>query len=109
MPSEVSIAGAHHDREPTVEELKRELAQSREQQAVTAEILATISSSATDTSQVFAKIAASAARLCDGYDALIHQVDGDNLPVVAHHGPIPASTLPLRPGFVVGRAVLDRD
>jgi GAF domain-containing protein len=109
MPSEVSIAGAHHDREPTVEELKRELAESREEQAVTAEILATISSSATDTSQVFAKIAASAARLCHAYDVLICLVDGDNLHLVAHHGPIPQSgSFRLERGLVMGRAILDR-
>jgi GAF domain-containing protein len=58
---------------------------------------------------VFAAIAASAARLCDAYDAAIHRVDGDFLPVVAHHGPIPVpSKLPLRAGFFVGRAVLDQ-
>jgi hypothetical protein len=33
MPSEVSIAGADHDREPSLEEFKRELAEAREQQA----------------------------------------------------------------------------
>lgn len=58
---------------------------------------------------MFASIAASAARLCDAYDAAIHRVDGDFLAIVAHHGPIPApSTFPLRPGFFVGRAVLDQ-
>src|SRR5262249_59132424 len=35
--------------------------------------------------------------------------DGDFSPIVAHPGPIPApSTFPLRPGFFVGRAVLDQ-
>jgi hypothetical protein len=96
MPSEVSIAGAHHDREPTVEELKQELAEAREQQAATAEILAAISSSPTDTQRAFAEIAASAARLCDAYDAGILQVEGDLLRQVCHHGPISMpDTLPL--------------
>src|SRR6516165_370558 len=113
MPSEVSIAGADHDREPTVEELKQELADAREQQAATAEILQVISSSPTDLQRVFAEIAASASRLCDANDASIFQVDGDCLRLVAHNGPISAGpigqfTLPLTRGVSAGRAVLDR-
>src|SRR5262245_11704067 len=109
MPSEVSLAGAPDDREPTVEELKRELDEAREQQAATAEILGVISSSPTDLKRVFADIATSAARLCDAYDVAIHQVDGDLLPLVAHHGPIPVpDSLPLTRGVLAGRAVLDR-
>jgi two-component system, NtrC family, sensor kinase len=59
---------------------------------------------------VFAEIAASAARLCDAYDAVILQVGVDDiLRVVAHHGPIPpADTLPLTRGMVTGRVILDR-
>ena len=57
---------------------------------------------------MFASIAASAARLCDAHDATIFQVDGGNLRIVAHHGPIsPGGTLPLTRGFVTGSAVLD--
>src|SRR5262245_49119121 len=104
MPSKVSAVGGDH----LVEELRRELAEAREQQAATAEILASISSSATDAGQVFANIAASAARLCDAHDVTIFQVDGGNLRIVAHHGPIPpGGTLPLTRGFVTGSAVLD--
>src|SRR5262245_10456873 len=114
MPSEESTAGADRHLGHVVDELKRELeaksrelAEAREQQAATAGILAAISSSPADLRRVFAEIAASAARLCDAYDAAIHRVDGDFLAIVAHHGPIPApSTFPLRPGFFVGRAVL---
>src|SRR5262245_27382254 len=105
MPSETSRACA----DPSVEELRRELAEAREQQTATAEILRVISSSPMDLGGVFASIAASAARLCDAYDAAIHRVDGDFLAIVAHHGPIPApSTFHLRPGFFVGRAVLEQ-
>jgi GAF domain-containing protein len=109
MPSEVSIAGADHDREPTVEELKQELADAREQQAATAEILQVISNSPTDLQRVFAEIAASAARLCDAYDVVIFQLHGDNLRLVAHHGPIPTdSTLALTRALSITCAVLDR-
>ena len=104
MPSE----GSKVTSEPTVEALRCALAEAREQQAATAEILASISSSVTDANRVFAKIAASAARLCDTHDATIFQVDGNDLRIVANHGPIPpVRTLPLTRGIVTGRAVLD--
>src|SRR5215470_9010620 len=111
MPSELSMSGAGHDREPTVEELQRQLAEAREQQAATAEILRVISSSPTDLQRVFAEIAASAARLCDAYDATINLLDGDVLRLVGHEGPIPVgpvgqSTLPLIRGVLIARAVL---
>src|SRR5262245_22095476 len=105
MSPEVSTIGG----DQSVEQLRRELAEAREQQAATAEILASISSSVTDASQVFAKIAASAARLCHAHDAAIFQVDGDDLRIVAHHGPIPSGgTLRLTRAIVTGCAVLDR-
>src|SRR5215510_123662 len=105
MPSKVSAVGGDH----LVEELRRELAEAREQQAATAEILASISSSATDAGQLFANIATSAARLCDAYDATIFQVDGDLLHPIAHYGPIPqGGALPLTRGFITARVILDR-
>jgi signal transduction histidine kinase len=88
---------------------KGELAESREQQAATAEILKVISSSPMDLQRVFTEIAASAALLCDAYDVVIRQLDGDFVRAVAHHGPIPvARMLPLTRGHLSGRAVLDR-
>jgi GAF domain-containing protein len=105
MSPEASTVGG----DQSVEELRRELAEAREQQAATAEILRVISSSPTDPQRVFAEIAESAARLCDAYDATIHRVDGDLLRLVDHHGPIPAGdTFSLTRGFFIGRAVLDR-
>jgi len=67
MPSEASVVSG----DQPMEELRRELAEAREQQAATAGILAAMSSSPTDPYRVFADIAASAARLCDAYDATI--------------------------------------
>jgi two-component system, NtrC family, sensor kinase len=87
MPSETSTGCA----DQSVEELRRELAEAREQQAATAEILRVISSSPLDLERVFAEIAASAARLCDAYDAAIFQVFGDGLRLVAQHGQMPTS------------------
>jgi signal transduction histidine kinase len=93
----------------SLEELRRELAEAREQQAATSEILRVISSSPMDSELVFAEIAASAARLCDAPDAAIHRVDGEVLRLVASHGSIPKGddTLPLTREVVTGRAVLD--
>ncbi|HET6463307.1 MAG TPA: GAF domain-containing protein, partial [Candidatus Krumholzibacteria bacterium] len=109
MPSETSKTCA----DQSVEELRRELAEAREQQAATAGILAAISSSPADLQRVFAEIAASAAHLCDAFDATIFKVDGDALGLVAHHGSIPPApvernAIPLIRGVLTGRAVLER-
>jgi len=65
--------------------LQFELAEAREQQAATAEILRVISSSPMDLRHVFAEMAASAARVCDVYDATIRQVE-DACLVPLRHG-----------------------
>jgi GAF domain-containing protein/anti-sigma regulatory factor (Ser/Thr protein kinase) len=105
MPSETSVVSG----DPCIEELGCELAEAREQQAATARILAAISSSSPDPSRVLAEIAASAARLCDAYDATIHQVEGDQLQLIAHHGPIrTAPKMPLVDAALLGRALLER-
>src|SRR5262245_4519076 len=100
----------HASAERRNRELTKELAEVRDQQAATAEILRVISSLPTDPRRVVSEIAASAARLCDAHDAAIVQVAGDDiLRVVAHHGPIPPpDRLPLRRGIATARAVLDR-
>src|SRR5262247_1321524 len=110
MLPEVSTASADRDREPTVEELKRELAEAREQQAATARTLAAISNSPSDPSCVFAEIAASAARLCDAQNAGIVQMAGGRLRVLAHHGPPPtlSAGIHLTRGSVIGRAIIDK-
>src|SRR5215470_8717763 len=109
MPSQESPIGVEHDLSRRVQELEGELNEARQQQAATSEILRVISSSPMKLQRVFAEMAASAARLCDAFDAAIIQVEGDKLWVVAHHGPIPAApTYPLTRAVVSGRAVLDR-
>jgi GAF domain-containing protein/anti-sigma regulatory factor (Ser/Thr protein kinase) len=109
MPTDVTTVSG----DQSLEVLRRELAEAREQQAAAAEILRVISSSPTDLQGIFAEIAASAARLCDAYDATIFQVDGGFLRIVAHCGPIPSlpvgdDSLPLMRGVATARAVLDR-
>jgi signal transduction histidine kinase/signal transduction protein with GAF and PtsI domain len=110
VPSEMSTVGG----DQPLDELRRELAEAQEQQAATRAILAAISNSPTDSGRVFAEIAASAARLCDGYNAGIFRLDGEHLRLVAHHGPISAvgpvgdGTLPLTRGLPPARAVLER-
>src|SRR5262249_32571077 len=73
------------------------------------EILRAISKSPSDLHGIFQEIAATAARLCDAYDAGVVQCAGDHFKLVAHHGSIPAHRrFPLTRGTVMGRSVLDR-
>src|SRR5215813_6510527 len=81
MTPEVSTVSG----DQSVEELKRELAEAREQQAATAEILAASSSSPTDPNRVFAEIPANAARLCGAHNAAIFQLAGDHLRLIGSH------------------------
>src|SRR5215831_1158385 len=109
MPSEASTFRG----DQSVEELRRELAEAREQQAATAAILAAIPNSPIDSYRVFAEIAASAARLCEAYDAVIFQVDGAVLRLVGHEGPVSLGpvgqfTVPLVRGSLTGRVTLER-
>ena len=105
MHSPVSTASA----DQLIEEMKRELQEAHRRETATAEILRIISSSPTNMRAVLDMVAASAARLCDAYDATIHQVDAGLLHLVAHHGPIPTGpTMPLVRGALIGRAVLER-
>src|SRR5215831_10271711 len=113
MPSEVSTYDPERDPGPTVEVLKRELAEAREQQFATSAILHAISNAPSDAHSVFQKIAITAARLCDAYDAGVLQRAGDHLRLVAHRGSIAPGrpgeiTLPLTRGSLMGRTVLDR-
>jgi signal transduction histidine kinase/putative methionine-R-sulfoxide reductase with GAF domain len=88
--------------------LSRELAEAREQQSATSEILRVISNSPTDLKLVFSAIAHNAARLCESFDVVVYSVDGNILRLVAHHGPMPAGDVPLHRGTVGGRTVIER-
>src|SRR5262249_61597217 len=104
----------HASAERRIQALTKELAEASRQQAATSEILRVISSSPTESHRVFQEIAASAARLCDAYDAGVLQRDGDHLRVVGHCGPmllvgpVGQGKLPLTRGSLIGRVVLDR-
>ena len=92
--------------------LFQELTEALEQQTATSEILRVIASSPTDLQPVLEAVAASAARLCDANDAIIHRHDGELARPVAFYGPI-GFTRPAGQGFrptrsdPPGRAMLD--
>ena len=91
----------------------RELAESREQQTATREILHVIIQSPTAVEPVFRAMAASAVRLCRADDAAIFQVEAGGLRLVAHEGavalgPVGQFAVPLMRGSLTGRVALER-
>jgi len=89
--------------------LLNETREALEHQKASADILRVISGSPTDLTPVMAALAESAARLCEATDAHIWQREGDNLQLVASHGPLPIKRPRLRIGrdSVAGRAAFD--
>src|SRR5437867_7237225 len=90
--------------------LKLELAEAREQQTATSEMLRVIASSPTNLQPVVDSVAENAARLCEANDAVIFRIDGDVLQLVAKYGPMPVAEMwrPIVRGSPGGRAVIDR-
>jgi PAS domain S-box-containing protein len=95
-----------------VQHSNRELTETLQQQTAMSDILHVTASSRTDVQPVLVAVAENAARLFDAIDVQIYRVDEDSLRQVAHFGPSPSledgETLPLVPGLITGRAVLER-
>ena len=90
--------------------LFRDLTESLEQQTATSEILRVISTSPTELQPVLDAVVKSAVRFCGAHDAELYRLDGTDLKVAAHHGPISAPMsrlIPVVRGTVAGRAVLE--
>jgi GAF domain-containing protein len=88
--------------------LFNETKEALEQQTATAEILRVIASSPTDLQSALEAVAERAARLCESSDAIVFRVHGDELRPAVLYGAIGAVSNAIRPGFVTGRAVLER-
>jgi GAF domain-containing protein len=92
----------------------RELEESLEQQAATAEILKVISRSTFDLQTVFDTIVVNAVRLCAAHMGAVHRFDGELVHIVAHHNFPPEVVEVLRrmyprppqPDQASGRAIL---
>src|SRR5262249_40385686 len=69
-----------------LESCRRELAEVREQQTATSEVLRVISNSPIDLQSALGAIAESAARLLDVAGAEINRLEGDGLRLIAKHG-----------------------
>src|SRR5262249_54031510 len=94
-----------------LQDCKRQLTESVEQQTTTSEILRVIARSPTDLQSVLDVVAENAARLCEATDAVISSVDSESFSrsVMASYGSIPVpreivQTSPLTRGTPAGRA-----
>jgi len=94
-----------------VQKKNTEISENLEQQTATSNVLRVIAHSPEDIHPVLNAVAENAARLCEADDVQVYQVEGDKLRQVTHFGPLPAlqdgESLPLVPGLVTGRAVLE--
>src|SRR5262249_34562531 len=83
-----------------------------EREKATAEVLRVISSSPDELQLILDALVRSAVRFCGASDAAIHRLEGQQLRVAAHHGPLPYHPLghadSLTRARLTGRAVLDK-
>src|SRR5262252_6939740 len=112
MPHEASTVRG----DQSVGELRRELAEAREQQAASSEILRVIGEARTDIQPVFDTIITSAVRLCGARMGAVFRFDGELVHFVAQRNYPPRAIESLRrmyprppqPDQVSGRAILAR-
>ena len=110
-----STAGGDQEHSGSLDDLRRELNEAREQQRATTEILSVISRSPTNVQPVFDAIVANAARLCDAAFSAVVQFHGGLLHLVAVNKMSPEETAayhtvyPRSPNrsFIIGRAFVD--
>src|SRR3984893_4665907 len=102
-------------KETKIARLARELAEAREQQAATSELLKVIGRSTLALQPVFETLAENAVRLCEAKRSFIYRFDGQYLRVVATHNASPEMRAfvehnPIAPGrgSATARAALER-
>src|SRR5262245_45276999 len=94
-----------------VRDLEKRLAESQDQRTAISEILRAISNSPMDLQPLLEGVVKSATRFCGAHDAELYRLDGTELKVVAHYGPISAPMgrlIPVVRGTVAGRAALEQ-
>ena len=99
-----------------IRRLARELAEARQQQAATSEVLRVISTSPSDEQPVYQTIVRNAVSLCGSLFALVFRFDGEQLHFAAGHSVGPGyvellkTKYPMRPDYsqVSGRVVLTK-
>src|SRR6185436_16077496 len=72
------------DAQTEVARLALELAEARERQAATAEVLSLIADAPTDLFPVFDRIVRNAARICQSVLSAVYRLDGEQVHLVAH-------------------------
>jgi GAF domain-containing protein/DNA-binding response OmpR family regulator len=81
------------DLQEQVSALTRELAEAREQQTATSEVLQVISSRPSELEPVFQSVLTNATRLCEASYGALWLCEGDGYRPAALHGPLPAAYL----------------